>query len=199
MIILGLTGSIGMGKSTAAAILRDIGVPVHCADEEVHRLLAAGGQGVAPVSALFPDSYDRATKSINRACLGSEIFGDPDKRRQLEDILHPLVHEGQDRFLRQQQKRRTKIAVLDIPLLFETGAETRVDYTLVVSAPPFIQRQRVLSRPGMDAQRMNAVIAAQMSDAEKRGRADFIVPTGNGLAFTRRTLAGILQQLLKPV
>ncbi len=195
MIVAGLTGSIGMGKSTVASILRDMGVPVHCADEEVHTLLAPGGQGVMPVAHLFPDAYDKEKSCIDRKKLGVAVFDNPEKRRALEEILHPLVQEGQQKFLRLAQRRHAKVAVLDIPLLFETGAEARVDVTLCVSAPPFVQRQRVLARPGMNAERFEAIRAVQMSDNEKRRRADFVIPTGGGLALTRRALRQTLRIL----
>ncbi|MBU0801043.1 MAG: dephospho-CoA kinase [Alphaproteobacteria bacterium] len=195
MIVIGLTGSIGMGKSTAAEMLRGLGVPVHDSDAAVHALLAADGAAVTPVAARFPEAFDRKTKSINRAALGKIVFGDDAKRHDLEQILHPLVREAQAVFIRTQQRAGIKMVALDIPLLFETGAENRVDVTIVVTAPYEIQRQRVLARPGMDEEQFQKRLNSQMSDAEKRKRADFIVQTGAGMAHTRNALAGIIREL----
>jgi dephospho-CoA kinase len=193
MIVIGLTGSIGMGKTTAANMLRDMGVPVHDSDAAVHELLAAGGAGVAPVAARFPAAFDSKAQAIRRDVLGRLVFGDPEKRRALEEILHPLVRESQAVFIRGQQRAGIGIVALDIPLLFETGAENRVDCTVVVTAPYEIQRQRVLARPGMDEEQFQKRLASQMSDAEKRKRADFIVQTGVGFAHTRAELAQVLR------
>lgn len=195
MIVLGLTGSIGMGKSTASRLLRQMGVPVHDADATVHRLLARGGGGVQPVAATFPQSYDRAEQSIDRKKLGALVFGRHAARSVLENILHPLVHEDQHDFLEQCRHRHVPIAVLDIPLLFETGAENRVDYTICVSAPYAVQRARVLARPGMSDERFQAILASQMPDAEKRARADFVVSSAHGPAHTRRQLGWIVRYL----
>lgn len=198
MIIVGLTGSIGMGKSAAAAMLRDMGVPVHCSDEVVHELLGPGGVAVGLVTAAFPDVADK-NKSINRKSLGAQIFSHTENRQKLESILHPLVVDSQRKFIADHARLHTKIAVLDIPLLFETGADTRVDYIVVVSAPPFIQRHRVLARPGMTAEKFESILALQMPDVEKRRRADFIVETGIGIAETRRTLEKIIESLRKEI
>ncbi len=195
MIVVGLTGSIGMGKSTAAALLRDLGVPVHCSDEAVHELLATGGAGVAPVAERFPEAYHPRQKNIDRAVLGSLVFNDPAARQALEALLHPLVHASQDEFLRQNARAHAPLVCLDIPLLYETGAEARVDKVIVVTAPSFIQRQRVLKRPGMNAEKFRSILALQMSDAEKRRHADYVVQTGLGLAHTRRALARIVKDL----
>ncbi len=197
MIVVGLTGSIGMGKSVAAAMLRDMGVPTHCSDEAVHELLGPGGAAVVPVAAEFRGTLNEKDKSIDRAALGAVVFGNDENRRKLEAIVHPLVIDLQRKFLADHARLRTPVVVLDIPLLFETGADARVDYTIVVSAPPFIQRQRVLARPGMTPEKFESILATQMPDAEKRGRADFVVETGIGMAEARRELKKIIDSLRK--
>lgn len=197
MIVIGLTGSIGMGKSTAADMLRTMGVPVHDSDAAVHGLLARGGAGVAPVAARFPEAFNHKAQAIDRAALGKVIFADDDKRRALEGILHPLVRSAQDAFIRAQQRAGRDMVALDIPLLFETGAEQRVDVTIVVTAPAHIQRQRVLARPGMTEEQFQARLSRQMSDAEKRRRADYVVQTGIGRAHTQRALVCIVNKLRK--
>jgi dephospho-CoA kinase len=193
MIVVGLTGSIGMGKSTAAALLRRLGVPVHDADAAVHRLLGRGGAAVKAVAAAFPGTARKA--GIDRAALGRRVFGDAASLRRLEDILHPLVRADTDRFLRRMAARRVPLVVLDIPLLFESGGARRCDAVIVVSAPAFLQRARVLARPGMSAARLAAILAKQMPDGEKRRRADFVVPTGLGRRLTLRRLAEIVRVL----
>jgi dephospho-CoA kinase len=191
MVVLGLTGSIGMGKSTAAAMLRRLGVPVHDADAAVHRLLGRNGKAVAKVDAAFPGTAGPA--GIDRAALGRRVFGDAAALRRLEHILHPMVRADTARFLGRMRARREPLVVLDIPLLFETGGEHRCDAIVVVSAPAFLQRARVLGRPGMSASRFAAILAKQMPDAEKRRRADFVVPTGLGRRETLRRLAEIVR------
>jgi dephospho-CoA kinase len=191
MVVLGLTGSIGMGKSTAAAMLRRLGVPVHDSDAAVHRLLSRNGAAVARVAAAFPGT--EGPDGIDRASLGRRVFGDAAALRRLEGILHPMVRAETARFLRRMAARRAKLVVLDIPLLFETGGEARCDAIVVVSAPPFLQRARVLRRPGMSASRLAAILAKQMPDGEKRRRADFVVPTGLGRRETLRRLAEIVR------
>jgi dephospho-CoA kinase len=193
MIVLGLTGSIGMGKSTAAAMFRRLGVPVHDADASVHRLLGPGGAAVKPVEAAFPGTAGPG--GIDRGELGRRVFGDGVALRRLEAILHPMVRADEQRFLRRVAARRERLVVLDIPLLFESGGERRCDAVVVVSAPPFLQRARVLGRPGMSAERLAAILAKQMPDAEKRRRADFVVPTGHGRRATLRSLAEIVRVL----
>jgi len=202
MIVLGLTGSIGMGKSTAAAMLRRLGVPVHDADAAVHRLLEPGGAAVAPVTAAFPGSAteDPATgkRRIDRVALGRLVFADPAALRRLEAILHPLVRADERRFRRRMAARHRPLVVLDIPLLFESGGDRRCDVTLVVTAPPRIQRARVMARPRMTEERFAAIVAKQMPDAAKRRRADFVVPTGLGRNATLRRLAAIVRLLRRP-
>ena len=193
MIILGLTGSIGMGKSTAAAALRQMGIPVHDADRSVHRLMAHGGAAVGAIEAEFPAAIKAGT--VDRAVLGKRVFGDDAALQKLESILHPMVREQEKIFLRTCRALRRRIAVLDIPLLFETGGEKRCDAVIVVSAPQFLQDQRVLKRKGMTPQRLAEVKAKQMPDAEKRRRADFVVETGLGKRASRAALLKIVKKL----
>ena len=186
MIVLGLTGSIGMGKSTAAATLRRLRVPLYDADAEVHRLLAPGGRAVAAVEAAFP-GVRNAAGGIDRQRLGQRVFGDAAALRRLEGILHPMVRSAERRFVALARARRERLVVLDIPLLFETHGTGRCDYVMVVSAPERLQRERVLRRQGMTGSRFAAILRAQMPDREKRRRADFVVQTalGRNVAFRR--------------
>jgi dephospho-CoA kinase len=182
-----------MGKSTAAATLRRLRVPVHDADATVHALMARGGAAVEMVSRAFPGVLRDG--AIDRPALGRLVFGDRDALRRLERILHPLVRRDELRFLRAQHLRRARLAVLDIPLLFETGGQRRVDAVLTMTVPAAIQRQRVLRRPGMTAARFAAILARQVPDARRRRDADFVVPSGLGRAFTFRHLRRIVRQL----
>ncbi len=193
MLVIGLTGSIGMGKSTAAAMLRRLGLPVHDADAAVHRQMACGGAAVSAVEAAFPGVTRDA--AIDRGLLGARVLGDAAALKRLEAILHPLVRAEARAFLAKQARLRRLLAVLDIPLLFETGGDRLCDAVIVVSAPPFIQRARVLRRPGMTDAKMQAILARQLPDAEKRRRADFVVHTGLNKAHTLRQLAGIVRLL----
>ena len=193
MIVLGLTGSIGMGKSTAAGMLKRLGLPLHDADAAVHRLMAKGGAAVAEIEAAFPGVLREG--AVDRKELGARVFGDPAALRKLEGILHPKVRAAARAFLKLQQRQRRDLAVLDIPLLFETGGEALCDAVVVVTAPAFLQRARVLARPGMTEERFAQVLAEQMSDAEKRRRADFVVQTGLGKAHTLHELAAIVRLL----
>ncbi|HEX6016274.1 MAG TPA: dephospho-CoA kinase [Geminicoccaceae bacterium] len=177
MIVLGLTGGIAMGKSRAAAMFRAHGVPVFDADAEVHALMAPGGAATAPVGAAFaaclgPDG------GVDRGALGRRVLGDPPALRRLEAIVHPLVRAGEGRFLRRACRAGVPLAVLDIPLLFETGGETRVDAVAVVFASPLLQAQRALRRPGMTPEKLGRILAQQVPDAERRKRADFVLPSG---------------------
>jgi dephospho-CoA kinase len=196
LIVLGLTGSIGMGKSTAATMLRRLGVPLFDADLAVHRLLAPSGAAVPPVSAAFPGVLTE-DGGIDRALLGQRVFTNPAALKRLEAILHPMVAAEERRFLARLRARRVPLAVLDIPLLFETGAERRCDYVLVVSAPALVQRQRVMRRPGMTEIRLDAILRKQTPDHRKRQRADFVVPTGAGRNLTLRRLKSIVRLLRK--
>ena len=191
MVILGLTGSIGMGKSWASEAFRRFGVPVFDADGAVHRLLGESGEAVAEVEAAFPGVA--AGGVVDRKALGALVFEDARALSTLEHILHPLVREKEKAFLKRQSRARRRLAVLEIPLLFETGAEGRCDAVVVVSAPPFIQEQRVLSRPGMTPARFKAILARQTPDREKRRRADFIVETGLGRDRSLRRIAEIVK------
>jgi dephospho-CoA kinase len=193
MKVIGLTGSIGMGKTTAALLLRRLGVPVHDADAAVHRLLAKGGAAVPAVDAEFPGVVRKG--AVDRKALGARVFGDAEAMRRLERILHPLVRQDSARFLKEARKRGARLAVLDVPLLFEVGRDRDCDATLVVSAPPFVQRARVLARPGMSERRFHEVLARQMPDAEKRRRADHVVPTGLGRRLTLRRLQRVLKDV----
>ncbi|HKX07227.1 MAG TPA: dephospho-CoA kinase [Stellaceae bacterium] len=193
MIVLGLTGSVGMGKSTAASMLRRLGVPVHDSDAEVHRLLGPRGRAVAAVADAFPSA--RQGNRIDRPRLGRLVFGDAVALKRLESILHPQVRASQARFLAAARRRRAPVVVLDIPLLFETSGERRVDGVIVVSAPAWLQRARVLRRPGMTEARLASILAQQMPDTEKRRRARWVVPTGLGKALTMRRLKEILQEV----
>ncbi|MFQ5972850.1 MAG: dephospho-CoA kinase [Alphaproteobacteria bacterium] len=191
--LLGLTGSIGMGKSTAAKIFRRLGVPVHESDPVVHRLLVKGGRGVPIVAEAFPGVV--ADGQVDRTRLGGIVFADPERLVELEGLLHPLVTESRERFIKRHARNQTALVVLDIPLLFETGAEREVDAVLVVSAPEFVQRQRVLARPGMTPERFAAIAARQLPDAEKRRRADYVVETGLSKHYTLRQIARLVRTL----
>jgi dephospho-CoA kinase len=193
MVIVGLTGSIGMGKSTAAGMLRAMGVPVYDADAAVHALQAPGGAALAPIEAAFPGVVKAGV--LDRQALGARVFGNRQALRRLEAIVHPLVAQRQRAFVRRAAQRGEKLVVLDIPLLFEGLGERRVDATLVVSAPAFLQRARVMARPGMTAERLAGILRQQVPDALKRRKADIVIPTGLGLAPTRAALAKAVTEL----
>ncbi len=193
MIVVGLTGSIGMGKSTAAAMIRRLGIPVFDADLAVHRLMAKGGRAVAPIAARFPDV--EIGGAIDRKALGRAVFGQKAELKALEAILHPIVREAEQRFIRSTALTRQGLVVLDIPLLFESRRDLDCDVTIVVTAPAFLQRQRVLRRPGMTDERLRQILALQMPDAEKRRRADFVIQTGLGQAPALYQLKRILKRL----
>jgi dephospho-CoA kinase len=194
VIVLGLTGSIGMGKSAAAATLRRLGVLVFDADAEVHRLLAHGGAAVAAVEAAFP-GVRAISGCIDRQRLGQRVFNDPAALRCLEGILHPRVRAAEKRFVARARARRERLVVLDIPLLFETGGGGRCDFVVVVSAPKRLQRERVLRRRGMSEARLAGILDAQMPDREKRRRADFVVATALGRGESFRRLRAIVRML----
>ena len=193
MKVIGLTGSIGMGKSTTAAMFREAGIPVYDADAAVHRLYDQGGAAVAPVGEAFPGVVNAGR--IDREALRQRVLGHPDELKRLNAIVHPLV--GQDRagFMDQAQADGADWVVFDVPLLFETGGHAGVDAIVVVSAPAAMQRQRVLARPGMSPERLDAILAQQTPDAEKRGRAHYIVNTGDGLEPARAQVQAIIAQL----
>ncbi|NCC22850.1 MAG: dephospho-CoA kinase [Alphaproteobacteria bacterium] len=197
MIVLGLTGSIGMGKTTAANMLRTLGLPVHDADAEVHALLSPGGAAVSDVAQAFPEAYDARSGGIDRHKLGLVVFANPGERRRLERILHPKVRAAQTSFLKNVRKHGADMAVLDVPLLFEYGVYRKCDCTICVNAPYFIQKMRVLARPGMTEEKFLRRLASQLPDAEKRRMADFVVQTGIGKAHTFRHLKCIVTSLRK--
>jgi len=193
MIVVGLTGSIGMGKSNAAHVLRRLGVPVHDADGAVHALMGPGGRAVRKVAEIFPQAL--ADNRIDRKVLGDLVFGDTPALRRLEAIIHPLVRQSSAAFLAAARRGRARLAVLDIPLLYESGGERSVDAVIVVSAPRQIQRQRVMGRPGMTEEKFRAILARQVPDAEKRRRADYVVLTGGHRGETFRQLKRIVGEL----
>lgn len=188
MIVLGLTGSIGMGKSTVAAMFADEGVPVFDADAAVHRLQGPAGALVERIEALFPGTTGET--GVNRTSLAERVLGDSEALARLEALVHPAVAGERQGFL--DRHREAKIVVLDIPLLFEKGGSAAVDKIAVVSAPPEIQRARVLARPGMSEEKLARILELQLADAEKRARADFIIPTGGPLEETRDSVRRII-------
>jgi dephospho-CoA kinase len=187
-VVLGLTGSIGMGKSTVARMFADEGVPVWDADAAVHALQGPGGAVVAAIEARFPDTT--GAEGVDRTALAEAVFGDPAALAALEAIVHPAIGEDRLRFL--SEHRASPLIVLDIPLLFETGGDQVVDRIAVVSAPAEVQRTRVLARPGMTEARLDAILAKQMPDADKRARADFVIPTGGSLDDTRAAVRHVV-------
>ncbi len=193
MLILGLTGSLGMGKSTTARFFAEEGVPVHDADAVVHRLYE--GEAVAAIEAAFLGTTDAG--KVDRNKLAARVLGDAAALQRLEAIVHPLVQAAERRLLAQAEARGEQVAVLDIPLLFETGGDRRVDAVVVVSAPPEVQRARVLARPGMTIEKLESILAKQMPDAEKRRRADFVVDTSQGFDAARAQVRAILDAVAK--
>jgi dephospho-CoA kinase len=194
MKVVGLTGSIGMGKSTLSRMVRQMGIPLHDADATVHRLMAPGGKAVDAIAQAFPGVLTK-TGAIDRTALGGKVFGNTPALRRLEAILHPLVGADKAAFIRRAQRRNRPLVVLDVPLLFETKGDRSCDVVLVVSAPAFLQKQRVMARPGMTAETFQRVLSRQMPDAEKRRRADYVIPSGLGLAVARRALRRALRQI----
>lgn len=193
MIVLGLTGSIAMGKSTASALFRREGIPVFCADQAVHRLLGPGGAAVAAIETAFPGVVKDG--AVDRARLAAHVFADPQALQRLEAIVHPLVICAQDRFLKAAACRGSALAVLDIPLLYEAGLDRLCDRVAVVSAPAAVQYQRLVRRRTLDGARIRATLDRQMPDALKRRRADFIIPSGQGRALTRHVIIEIIRLL----
>jgi dephospho-CoA kinase len=190
MVVIGLTGSLGMGKSTALRFFAEAGVPVYDADEAVHRLYA--GEAAASIEAAFPGTTGE--QGVDRARLAQAVLGDAAALSRLEAIVHPLVRREELRFLEAARKAGARVAVLDIPLLFETGGDSRVDAVVVVSAPPEMQRARAFERPGMTEEKFRALIAKQMPDEEKRRRADFVVDSSQGLDYARAQVHAILRK-----
>ncbi len=191
MLVIGLTGGIGMGKSAAAEHFAGAGVPVFNADACVHRLYE--GEAAGPIEAAFP-GVTRGGR-VDRTLLAAKLAGSQQRLRQLEQIVHPMVVKAEIDFLRDQEDKGAKLAVLEIPLLFETGADARVDVTVVLSAPPEVQRKRVLARPGMTIDKLEHLIARQLPDAEKRARADFIVDSSTSLADMHAEIDKLIESL----
>lgn len=196
MILLGLTGSIGMGKSTTTAMFADLGAVVWNADDAVHRLYARGGEAVGPVGEAFPGVV--VDGAVDRTRLAEALGKDDTAFHRLEAIVHPLVAQGRAADLEAARSAGVKLAVLDIPLLFETGGDRAVDAVVVVTADPAIQAERVLARPGMTRERFDAILERQMPDAEKRARADFVIDTGRGLEAARAEVEAIVAVVLDP-
>jgi dephospho-CoA kinase len=193
MIILGLTGSIGMGKSTTAKLFAEAGVPVYDADATVHMLYE--GEAVPSIEAAFPGTT--ADGKVDRARLSARVVHDPAAIRRLEGIVHPMLGASRQKFLRDAEQSGAPVAVVDVPLLFETGGEKRVDAVVVVTTTPEIQRARILARDNMTAEKLDAILARQLPDAEKRRRADFVVDTSHGLDPVRARIRDILGEAVK--
>jgi len=193
MIILGLTGSIGMGKSTTAKLFAEAGIPVYDADATVHMLYE--GEAVPVIEAAFPGTT--ADGKIDRARLSARVVHDPAAIKQLEQIVHPMLGASRQKFLQEAEQSGAPVAVVDVPLLFETGGEKRVDAVVVVTTTPEIQRQRVLARDNMTGEMLDAILARQLPDAEKRKRADFVVDTSHGLDPVRARIRDILNKAVK--
>ncbi|MBI1186441.1 MAG: dephospho-CoA kinase [Alphaproteobacteria bacterium] len=196
MILLGLTGSIGMGKSATAQMFAEAGAPVYDADAAVHQLYAPGGAAVGPVGEAFPGVVKDG--AIDREALSRAVLHNAAAMKRLEGIVHPLVRAAQERFLQDQRRAGAPVVVLDIPLLFEGGGERFLDAVIVVSAPAAAQRARVLRRPGMTEEKFEAILAKQMADAEKRKRADFVINTGLGFEEARAQVQQVLDAVLEP-
>lgn len=194
MIIVGLTGSIGMGKSTTSTMFQAEGVPVYDADAAVHALYAKGGAAVEPVEAAFPGVVTDG--SIDRAKLSAHVVGQPEALKRLETIVHPLVGESRKVFFEAALEANAPLVILDIPLLFETGGERNVAAVIVVSAPEAVQRERVMARPDMTAEKLDAILARQLPDAEKRARADIVIDTSKGLDSAREQVRAAIAKLL---
>jgi dephospho-CoA kinase len=190
MILLGLTGSIGMGKSTTAKLFAEAGVPVYDADAAVHRLYE--GEAVPAIEAAFPGTT--AAGKVDRALLSARVLQDPAAMKQLEQIVHPMLGASRQRFLHDAEQSGAPVAVVDVPLLFETGGENRVDAVVVVTTTSEIQRRRVLARDNMTSETFDTILARQLPDAEKRRRADFVVDTSHGLDPVRARIRDILAE-----
>lgn len=209
MIILGITGSIGMGKSTIGSMLEYLGVPVHESDHVVSEMLQYESPAWYALAAEFPyfsypqiygkhhffNPFKESKRYLKRDVLGQLVFENQNERKKLEGVLHPLVRKAQNEFIKKHRTLGKDIVALDIPLLFETGADKRLDYTLVVTAPPFIQARRVLSRPKMTPEKFEGILKSQMPDGEKTARGDFIIHSGLGRAYTMRELKKVLHVL----
>src|SRR6266700_4793520 len=193
MIILGLTGSIGMGKSTTAKLFEDAGVPVYDADAAVHMLYE--GEAVPAIEAAFPGTT--VDGKVDRNKLSMQVVHDPAAMKRLEQIVHPMLGASRQKFLHDAEQSGAPVAVVDVPLLFETGGEKRVDAVVVVTTTPEIQRQRILARDNMTNEKLDSILARQLPDAEKRKRADFVVDTSHGLDPVRAAIRDILAKVVK--
>lgn len=193
MLLLGLTGSIGMGKSTTAKLFEEAGAPVYDADATVHKIYE--GEAVPAVEAAFPGST--ANGKVDRQKLSAMVVNNPEAMKRLETIVHPMLRSHQQKFLSDVEKAGAPVAVLDVPLLFETGGEKRVDAVVVVTTTPEVQRERILARENMTPEKLDAILARQLPDAEKRKRADFVVDTSYGLDPVRLRIREILDQVVK--
>jgi len=193
MLILGLTGSIGMGKSTTAKLFTEAGVPVYDADATVHRIYE--GEAAPAIEAAFPGTT--VNGKVDRARLSERVMHDPAAIRRLEAIVHPMLRSHHQKFLEEAEKSGAPVAVMDVPLLYETGGETRVDAVVVVTTSPEVQRERILARENMTGEKLDAILARQLPDAEKRKRADFVVDTSHGLDPVRSRIRDILDQVVK--
>ena len=193
MIILGLTGSIGMGKSTTAKLFAEAGVPVYDADATVHALYE--GEAAPSIEAAFPGTT--VNGKVDRTRLSARVVHDPAAMKQLEAIVHPMLGASRQKFLRDAEQSGAPVAVVDVPLLYETGGEKRVDAVVVVTTTPEIQRERILARDNMTGEKLDAILARQLPDAEKRKRADFVVDTSHGLDPVRARIRDILDQAVK--
>ena len=193
MIIVGLTGSIGMGKSTAAKLFAEAGVPVYDADAAVHKIYE--GEAVPAIEAAFPGTT--ADGKVDRNKLSEKVVHDPAAMKRLEQIVHPMLGASRQKFLHDAEQSGAPVAVVDVPLLFETGGEKRVDAVVVVTTTPEIQRQRILARDNMTGEKLDAILTRQLPDAEKRKRADFVVDTSHGLDPVRARIRDILDQAAK--
>lgn len=193
MRILGLTGSIGMGKSTTAKMFEEAGVPVYDADATVHRLYE--GEAVAAIEAAFPGTT--VNGKVDRTLLSPRVVHDADAMKRLESIVHPMLRAHHQKFLDDAEKSGAPVAVVDVPLLYETGGESRVDAVVVVTTAPEVQRERILAREGMTPEKLDAILAKQLPDTEKRKRADFVVDTSHGLDPVRIRIREILDQVVK--
>lgn len=194
MIVLGLTGSIGMGKSTAAGMLRDLGCPVQDADAVVHELMAKKGAAVGAIDKAFPDVV--VDGAVDRQALGAQVFGNEDALKKLENILHPMVERQRNEFLRESAEGGTNIVVLEVPLLFETGGHKKCDKSILITADSDIQKLRVLKRPGMTLTKLESILAHQMPDSEKRKMADYIVDSSEGMEPVLAKLQDIVKLAL---
>lgn len=193
MLLIGLTGSIGMGKSETAKMFAAEGIPVYDADAEVHKLYQKGGAAIAPIAEIFPGAVKDG--AVDRALLSREVIGKPEQLKKLETVVHPLVGEANRAFLENAAKAGAEMVLLDIPLLFETGGRERVDVIVVVSAPFELQRERVLARPDMTEEKFMDIFAKQVPDAEKRAGADYIIESDKGLDHARAQVKAVIEDL----